>query len=127
MKVVEHQAWRRPILAHAEETYDLVAGEPKRAIMWYIHGEHQEEDQKRLAQGLACGDCLSVFPARPAMENLRDWRPISHEWNTIRTPSEVLALVAQGRCPTCGSEVSPEMHNVMHRGLDPFRPRGMDS
>ena len=50
MKVIEHQAWRRPILAHAEETYDLVAGEPKRAIMWYIHGEHQEEDQKRLGQ-----------------------------------------------------------------------------
>jgi hypothetical protein len=39
----------------------------------------------------------------------------------------VLALVAQGRCPTCSSEVSPEMHNLMHRGLDPFRPKGMDN
>jgi len=127
MKVLEQQSWRRPIIAHAEETYDLVAGEPKRAIMWYITGKHQLEDQKRLANGLACGDCLTVFPARPAIENLREWRSISHEWNTIRTPSEVLALVVQGRCPTCASEVSPEMHEVMHRGLDPFRARSYDS
>ena len=80
-----------------------------------------------MLRGLLVVIVLACFPAKPAMENLRDWRPISHEWQPFRTPDEVLALVAKNQCPTCGSEVSPEMHNVMHRGLDPFRPKGMDS
>lgn len=126
MIVIENQSWRRPIQAHAEETYDYTWGEPQRSIMWYLHGPHQEEDAERLARGLACGVCLSVFPAKPALENTRVWRDHAHGWAPMRTPSEVLALVAQGKCPTCASEVRDEMHDLMHRGVDPFRPKGMD-
>ncbi len=124
MTLTQNTTWRRPITAHAEETYDLVAGEPKRAIMWYLHGEHQYEDVERLEKGLACGDCLSVFPARPALENARAWRPISHEWEPMRTPDEVMKMISLNQCPTCGCEVSVQMHEIMHRGLDEYRPRG---
>jgi hypothetical protein len=126
MILAENQSWRRPIQAHAEETYDYTWGEPQRSIMWYLHGPHQEEDAARLAQGLACGVCLSVFPARPSLENSQAWRDISHEWGPVRDRDEVMSLVAQGKCPTCASEVRDEMHEVMHRGLDPHRPRGYD-
>jgi hypothetical protein len=114
MLVLENQSWRRPIQAHAEETYDYTWGEPQRSIMWYLHGPHQEEDADRLARGLACGVCLAVFPAKPALENAKVWR------------EHVMAIIAQGKCPTCGSEVRDEMHELMHRGLDPMRPKGMD-
>lgn len=121
------ETWRRPIQAHAEETYDLESGEPKRSINWYLHGKHQQDDAERLAKGLACGVCLQVFPARPCMENMRDFRLISNLWEPMRTRDEVLKMVAQGLCPTCASEVSSRMHELMHRGLDPHRPKGMDS
>ena len=52
MKVIEQQSWRRPIEAHAEETYDLHSGEPQRSIMWYLKGKYQKEDADRLARGL---------------------------------------------------------------------------
>jgi hypothetical protein len=126
MIVAENQAWRRPIQAHAEETYDYTWGEPQRSIMWYLHGSHQEEDAERLAKGLACGVCLSVFPARPSIENAAVWRSVAHEWEPMRTREEVMKFVAQGKCPTCASEVRDEMHDVMHRGLDPMRPKGYD-
>jgi hypothetical protein len=126
MIITERQDWRRPIDAHAEETYDLESGEPQRSIMWYLKGKFQEEDAVRLAQGLACGVCLSTFPARPAMENIRDFRPIAHEWEPVRSKDEVLAMIAQNKCPTCASEVSSQMHNALHRGLDPLRPKDDD-
>ena len=126
MTVVGIEPWRRPIDAHAEETYDLTSGEPQRSIMWYLKGKHQEDDAMRLAQGLACGVCLSVFPARPCIENVRSFRPIANEWEPMRNRDEVLKMVTQGLCPTCASEVTVDMHSVMHRGLDPFRPKGMD-
>jgi hypothetical protein len=127
MLVVEQQAWRRPIQAHAEETYDYTWGKPERSIMWYLHGPHQEEDAERLAKGMACGVCLSVFPVRPALENTRAWRPYAKEWVTpVRDEADVMSLVAQGKCPTCASEVRDEMHDLMHRGVDPLRPKGMD-
>lgn len=126
MLIGSDQSWRRPIQAHAEETYDYYSGQPERSIMWYLHGPHQEEDAERLARGLACHNCLQVFPARPAIENLSAFKPIQNDWLPMRQPAEVLSLVAQGRCPTCKSEVRDEMHDLMHRGLDPLRPKGMD-
>lgn len=126
MLILENTSWRRPIQAHAEETYDYTWGEPQRSIMWYLHGPHQEEDADRLARGLACGVCLSTFPARPMMENLSQWRGVAHEWAPMRTEKDVLALVAQGKCPTCASEVRDEMHELLHRGVDPLRPKGME-
>jgi hypothetical protein len=94
--------------------------------MWYLHGPHQEDDADRLARGLACGVCLAVFPAKPSIENMKVWRQHAHEWKPMREKNEVLALVSQGKCPTCTSEVRDEMHGLMHRGLDPLRPKGMD-
>lgn len=126
MLVVKDQDWRRPIEAHAEETYDYTWGEPQRSIMWYLKGPHQEEDADRLARGLACGVCLAVFPAKPSLENAKVWRAHAHEWKPMREPGDVMSLIAQGKCPTCASEVRDEMHDVMHRGLDPLRPKGMD-
>lgn len=126
MTIVGVELWRRPIDAHAEETYDLASGEPQRSIMWYLKGEHQSEDAMRLAQGLACGVCLSVFPARPCIENVRAFRPIAGEWEPMRSRDDVLKMVSQGLCPSCASEVNDRMHEVMHRGVDPMRPKGMD-
>jgi hypothetical protein len=126
MSTVQIQSWRRPITAHAEETYDLESGEPKRSINWHLHGANQHDDAERLAKGMACGVCLSVFPARPCLENMRDFKPIAHEWEPMRTKDDVMRMVAQGVCPTCASEVSDRMHEIMHRGLDPLRPKGMD-
>jgi hypothetical protein len=37
-----------------------------------------------------------------------------------------MRMVANGLCPTCASEVNDRMHEIMHRGLDPLRPKGMD-
>ena len=51
MIVTENQSWRRPIEAHAEETYDYSWGEPQRSIMWFLKGKHQQEDADRLARG----------------------------------------------------------------------------
>lgn len=127
MIVSEKQSWRRPIQAHAEETYDFTWGKPERSIMWHLHGPHQEEDAERLARGEACGVCLAVFPAKPALENAKTWREYAREWAPVRTEAEVLALIVQGKCPTCQSEVRDEMHDLMHRGVDPLRPKGMES
>jgi hypothetical protein len=44
----------------------------------------------------------------------------------MRTEEEVISMVSRGLCPTCSSEVREEMHDTMHRGLDPLRPKGMD-
>ena len=122
MLIDEKQGWRRPITAHAEETYDLTSGEPKRAIMWYLHGKHKDDDALRLAQGLACVECLTVFPAKPELANVSQWRPHAHLWEPMRTPTEVLTLVAQGRCPSCKAEVSDEMYQALHRGADSYTP-----
>ena len=127
MIVSEIQSWRRPIDAHAEETYDLESGEPKRSIMWYLKGANQREDADRLARGLACGVCLSTFPAKPELATLPIWKPYAKEWYPLRTESEVISMVSRGLCPSCASEVRDEMHDLMHRGLDPLRPKGMDS
>lgn len=126
MIVTEQQSWRRPIEAHAEETYDYSWGEPQRSITWYLKGKHQEDDAVRLARGEACGVCLATFPARPSVENVQVWRPFAKEWYPVRTEDEVIGLVSRGLCPTCGSEVRDEMHELMHKGLDPLRPKGMD-
>lgn len=127
MIVSEIQSWRRPIDAHAEETYDLESGEPKRSIMWYLKGKYQREDADRLARGLACGVCLSTFPARPELATVSIWKQYANEWYPMRTKDELIGMVSRGLCPSCASEVRQEMHEVMHRGLDPLRPKGMDS
>lgn len=127
MIVAEEQSWRRPIEAHAEETYDYSWGEPQRSIMWYLKGKYQQEDADRLARGLACGVCLTTFPARPELATVALWKPYAREWAPMRTESEVISMVSRGLCPTCASEVRDEMHDIMHRGLDPLRPKGMDS
>ena len=116
------ESWRRPITAHAEEGIGPYAGEPQRIIKWYIDGPHQFEDADRLAKGYACGECLAVFPAPPRIENTSTWRQYAQEWVPLRTIEEVLSLVAQGRCPTCKSEVSNEMHALSFQGMDPHAP-----
>lgn len=120
------EKWRRPIVAHAEETIAPYSGEPKRVIKWYITGPNQLEDADRLAKGMACTECLSVFPAAPTLANISIWRNYAHEWAPLRTPDEVLAMVARQQCPTCASEVSPEAFAVSFQGMDPHAPTPLE-
>lgn len=120
------EAWRRPIEAQGEETASFYAGEPKRGIRWFIGGKNVKDDEDRLRLGLACVECLSVFPARPELANISTWRKYAHEWDKIRPTEDTLALVAKGLCPTCTAEVSPEMFAFAHEGEDPYKPAEWD-
>lgn len=115
------EAWRRPINAHAEETTGFYHGEPQRAIKWYIDGEHQYEDAERMRHGLVCTECMSTFPAAPNKKNLNVWRQYAHEWAGLRTKDEVLKLVSNNLCPTCASEVTPDMFALSYKGVDEYR------
>ncbi|CAB4171895.1 hypothetical protein UFOVP929_28 [uncultured Caudovirales phage] len=107
-----------PIIAHAEETADLVHGEEQSTIKWYL----DQEGFDRIRAGMACGNCLEPFPAPPSIRTTSIWRDHAHEYSGIRTKDELLDLVLKGRCPICKSEVSSEMVEVNHRGVDPFAP-----
>lgn len=120
------ETWRRPIVATAEEAVGHYAGEPKRAIMWWVEGPNQEEDIERLRTGLACAECLSTFPVAPDMKNITVWRKYAHEWNHIRPEPDTMELVAKGMCPTCASEVSNEMFSLGFREKDPFAPQALE-
>jgi len=120
------EPWRRPIRAQAEETVGFYSGEPKRSLLWYINGPNSEDDEKRLRDGLACVECLTTFPAKPELANIRVWKKYAHEWNHLRPEKDTMVLIAKGLCPTCASEVSPEMFAFAHRGVDPHKPKSWD-
>lgn len=107
-----------PIIAHAEETADLVHGEDQSTIKWYIN----QEGLDRIRAGMACNNCLEPFPAPPSIRTTSIWRDYAHHYSGIRTKDELLALVAKGCCPVCKNEISSEMVEVTHRGTDEFAP-----
>ena len=123
---VGEDKWRRPVLAHAEETVSFYAGEPQRAIKWHVHGPDQEDDAERMRMGLVCTECLSTFPAKPDMKNLGVWRNYAKEWAHIRPEQEVLSLVSRNLCPTCSTEVSPELFALSYGGMDKFAPQPLE-
>ena len=115
------EPWRRPVNAHAEETLDFYHGEPQRSIKWYIDGEHQFEDAERMRLGLVCTECMSTFPASPDKKNIKIWGKYVHEWAPMRTKDEVIKLISNNLCPTCSSEVTPEMFALSYKGVDEFK------
>lgn len=116
IEVRERAGWRRPISAHAEETV-LGLGLPgERRINWQLVGPHQVEDAWRLMNGEACTECLAVFPAAPSLRNLSRFREIAHEYSAARGRDEVLRLVSQERCPSCGAAVTPELAALQYVG-----------
>ena len=107
-----------PIIADAEETADIVHGEDQSTIKWYV----SQEGFDRIRAGMACTNCLEPFPAPPSIRTTAIWRDNAHHYSGLRTKDELLDLVIKGRCPICKNEVSNEMVEVSHRGVDPFAP-----
>lgn len=120
--VFENEAWRRPVNAAAEETYDLEGAQHgRRDVRWVFHDRYQFEDLKRLAEGMVCSSCLEVFPAKPGADTVTRFRevyggkpePIGSRWRQ---------RVMNGCCPICGTEVSTEYFEALYRGTLPPIP-----
>lgn len=108
------EAWERPILAHTEEVSGQFSRPGERALLHYL----SDEDYARCKAGMACQSCLTPFPAPPAPENMREWKPILHRWLPMLTQQEVKARLMRRHCPTCNSEVRPEVFALMDVGPD---------
>lgn len=102
-----------PVIAEASEEIPFLEATvlgPRLAsgIRWAL----KDEDYQRAAAGLVCHQCLTPFPAPPTLRYIKTWRSIAQpEWNwgDAAMRDRGLALVAQGCCPICGYECSPEM------------------
>ena len=115
IEVNERDAWRKPLVGTAEDTYgpDRSNERFQRSIVFYIKGD-PEEAKKRFLAGEVCPSCLEVFPVPPCKANLHRFReiygdkphPIGTNW---------FNRVVAGCCPICGNEVSPEMAAAMYR------------
>ena len=99
--------WRRPIRARFEVRggvpiidRDGRQHEPLVALM-------PEKDMRRIRRGLACPECLSVFPCPPSGRNLHifeaDCQPFAAPLETARR------RIKEGKCPHCGVEVRDEV------------------
>lgn len=108
------EAWEKPILAHTEEVSGQFSRPGERAILHYV----SEADKQRILSGMACFNCLAVFPAPPSLVNLQAWKPILHRWAPVKKPIDVQVDLAMGRCPTCNSDIRPEMSALMDVGPD---------
>jgi hypothetical protein len=114
---VGSEKWRKPIKADAEQTYAFhTRGSGDVDIRWTVDGD-PEELMHRFGNGLACSQCCEVFPARPCLENLT----LFANYGNPAMPSEIRDAqkqrIANGCCPMCGSEVSPEMFAATFEGI----------
>jgi hypothetical protein len=112
------EPWERPILAHAEETAGQFSRPGERALLWQLHDRFKHEDMQRIREGMACACCLQTFPAPPSLANLQAWKPIMDRWQPLKRPQDVLLDLARERCPTCNSDVRPEIVELMDVGHD---------
>ena len=115
-------AWRRPILAHAEETSYGLGLAHERRLEWQLYDEFAVEDLLRIRKGLACEFCLQTFPAAPNLTNLAAFKPILSEWEPTLSPAQVQNLVVLETCPTCRKPVRPEIvdHSLQRKqGITP--------
>lgn len=100
--------WRKPIAAHAEETYWTDTSEdgsdqPRRAIRWHV----SEEGLGRIMRMEACWDCLCGFPAPPRRDTWKTWLTSGFGW--IHSIPDSKKLVCNRQCPMCKAEITPEM------------------
>ena len=108
--------WRKPVAAHAEETYwvepaeDGTQGQPRRSIRWHL----SEEGYGRVRRMEACHQCLTGFPAQPRKGTWRIWK--TSGFGFLHSLEDSRKLIEAGRCPICKSEISPEMLELQ---LDP--------
>lgn len=106
--------WRKPIAAHAEETYwvepaeDGTNGDPRRAIRWHL----SEEGLERVKALMACALCLTTFPAPPRKDTWRIWK--TSGFGFLFPLPESKRLVCEERCPICKSTVSAEQFKVQN-------------
>jgi hypothetical protein len=101
--------------AHTEEVAGQFSRPGERALLHYL----SDEDYARCRQGLICQSCLTPFPAPPSLANLQAWKPFLRNWMGMgKRPQDVKADLARERCPTCNSDVRPEMFALMDVGHD---------
>jgi hypothetical protein len=112
------EPWERPILAHAEETAGQFSRPGERALLWQLHDRFKHEDMQRIREGMACACCLQTFPAPPSLANLQAWKPIMDRWQPLKRRQDILLDLARQRCPTCNSDVRPEIVELMDVGHD---------
>lgn len=118
--ITERDEWRRPILAAHEECYDETSEQTlQRSVRHILKDRYQFEDLKRLAEGRACENCLEVFPERPCAANVRRFDEV---YGGKPFPLPWRQRVMQGCCPVCGSEISTEMFEALHKGTLPPLP-----
>lgn len=101
--------WRKPLAAHAEETYwlepseDGTGDQPRRSIRWHL----SEEGMGRIERLEACPFCLTGFPAPPRKDTWKTWKASGFNW--VHSLADSKRLVGEHRCPICKSEISAEM------------------
>lgn len=101
--------WRKPLRGMAEETYwtepseDGSGDQPRRSIRWLV----DDEGLGRIERLEACPFCLTGFPAPPRPDTWSIWKTSDFGW--LHSLADSKALVRQGRCPICKSEISSEM------------------
>lgn len=114
---VAGEHWSDPIIAESEETIFLVPARGDVRLESGIRWAMQERDYARVAAGLACPQCATPFPAPVGIMHTKTWRELdSTQWRWTAGLEHGLGLVAQGCCPICGFEVSPEMFALQDEG-----------
>lgn len=105
------EPWRRPItVVGVEQSVNgaVLDGEDI-SIQWHIGGpiQQQWDDAERLRLGMACPNCLEVFPAPPSLSSLHLFREVYQDKpDAYRT--RALDLVRAECCPICGCHVASE-------------------
>lgn len=116
--------WRKPMVARAEELtqeIDGVAdGRVRHAILWHL----SEDAYERVIRMEACYHCLTSFPARPNKQNIWLWEEAEKQgWRHVRAKAVAHRLIREGRCPTCGYEISSAALEANDAGENPLLNR----
>lgn len=108
----DEQDWRRPIRATGHTTPTLEVkdfdGMEQSGIFWNVQ---EQDDFDRIRNGLACGNCLTPFPARPDKATEFMFKG-AMKWPEPGGEVAALSKVREGRCPICGFPVNPEAFEV---------------
>lgn len=114
--------WRVPIRAYAEEVakgfttrQELELGEGPRvmALRWLFYGPYAEANVGRVLRAEACLNCLATFPERPTKQSCARILAECGPFPVARPQAR--RRVREGRCPHCGTEVSPEFASMVYQ------------
>jgi hypothetical protein len=113
--------WAEPIIAPAEYDGSQVVSSFQpgvKPIRWWVSAK----DARRIAERMACWQCLTPFPCPPCPENFRRFKreaPEMLDWHpTIPRIGE--SRIKAYCCPMCDSDCSPAMVSTQVR----FTPGG---